>query len=69
LIRNHPFVEGKKRTGVTAAGLLLYRKGYRLTAESDNLVEITMRVAKSQISVEELALWLEDNSKPHKLQS
>jgi death-on-curing protein len=69
LIRNHPFVDGNKRTGVTAAGLFLYRNGYRLIADSYTLVETTMRVAKSQISVEELAIWLEDNSKPHKLKS
>jgi death-on-curing protein len=64
LIRNHPFVDGNKRTGVTAAGLFLYRNSYRLAADSDNLVEMTMRVAKSQTGVEELAIWLEENSQP-----
>ena len=64
LIRNHPFVDGNKRTGVTAAGLFLYRNGYRLTADSNNLVEMTMLVAKSQTSVDELAIWLENNSQP-----
>ena len=64
LIRNHPFLDGNKRTGVTAAGLLLLQNGYRLVADSKDLVEITMRVASSQYQVDELAAWLERNSKP-----
>jgi len=32
LIRNHPFVVGNKRTGVTAAALFLRQNGRRLTA-------------------------------------
>jgi len=64
LIRNHPFVDGNKRTGVTAAGLFLYRNGYRLTADNNRLVEMTMRIAESQTSLDELAIWLEKNSQP-----
>ena len=64
LIRNHPFVDGNKRTGVTAAGLFLHRNGYRLVADSNNLVEMTMRIAESQTSLDELAIWLENNSQP-----
>jgi death-on-curing protein len=64
LIRNHPFIDGNKRTGVTAAGLFLWRNGYRLTADNAGLVAITMKVAQSQSDVEELANWLRDNSQP-----
>ena len=64
LICNHPFVDGNKRTGATAAGLFLRRNGYRLTASNVDLVEITMRVAQSQASLEELGTWLRDNSQP-----
>jgi death-on-curing protein len=64
LIRNHPFVDGNKRTGATAAGLFLGRNGYRLTARNSDLVSITMRIAQSQNSVAELANWLRENSIP-----
>ena len=64
LIRNHPFVDGNKRTGVTAAGLFLRQNGYRLTASNTDLVAVTIRIAQSQCSVEELAAWLRDNSEP-----
>jgi death-on-curing protein len=64
LIRNHPFVDGNKRTGVTAAGLFLHRNGYRLTAANADLVAITMKIAQSQSNLEELTIWFRDNSQP-----
>ena len=64
LIRNHPFVDGNKRTGVTAAGLFLRRNGYRLTANNADLVAITMKIAQSQGDLEELTVWLRENSQP-----
>lgn len=66
LIYNHPFVDGNKRTGVTAAGLFLRKNGYRLTASEADLVAITMRIAQSQGSLEELTIWLRNNSHPVK---
>lgn len=64
LIRNHPFIDGNKRTGVTAAGLFLRRNGYRLTATNVDLVAITMKIAQSQSNLEELTIWFRDNSQP-----
>jgi len=64
LIRNHPFVDGNKRTGVTAAGLFLRCNGYHLTATNANLVAITMKIAQSQSNLEELTIWFQDNSQP-----
>lgn len=64
LTRNHPFLDGNKRTGVTAAAMFLLRNGFRLTAGSESLVEMSMRVALSQTGVPELVAWLEENSEP-----
>lgn len=33
LIRNHPFVDGNKRTGIAAAGLFLAQNGVQLTGK------------------------------------
>jgi death-on-curing protein len=64
LIRKHPFVDGNKRTGVTAASFFLRRNGYRLTATNSDLVAITMKIAQLQGYVEELTIWFRDNSQP-----
>ena len=64
LIINDPFVDGNKRSGATAAGLFLRRNGYYLTASNADLVNIAMRIARSQTSLDELSSWLEKNSQP-----
>lgn len=64
LIRNHPFVDGNKRTGVTAAGLFLWANGYRLTAKNDDLVAVTLNVAQAQSISADLTIWLRDHAKP-----
>ena len=58
LINNHPFLDGNKRTGITATGLFLRINGWVLTASSEELVACTMRVAVEGLEIDELANWL-----------
>ena len=58
LINNHPFLDGNKRTGLTATGLFLRINGWKLTATSEELVACTMRVAVEDLEIDELANWL-----------
>ena len=58
LINNHPFLDGNKRTGLTATGLFLRINGWKLTASSEELVACTMRVAVEDLEIDELANWL-----------
>ncbi len=62
LIRSHPFVDGNKRTGITAAGLFLRLNGCRLVADNDQLEAFTLAVARGEVVLEELAAWLEKYS-------
>ena len=54
LVNNHPFVDGNKRVGITAAGLFLRRNGYRLTAANAALEAFTLQVAQGQLTVNEM---------------
>lgn len=63
LVRNHPFVDGNKRTGVVAAGLFLRINGFRLVSQQEELVAIAVRVATGRIQLDELAGWLRSNSR------
>ena len=58
LIRNHPFVDGNKRTAIAAAGLLLRRNGCRLVAGQDELYAFTMRMATGGADQDEARRWL-----------
>ncbi len=42
LINNHPFLDGNKRTGVTAAGLFLRINGRKLSASSKDVEVVTL---------------------------
>ncbi|HXF69902.1 MAG TPA: type II toxin-antitoxin system death-on-curing family toxin [Thermoflexus sp.] len=61
LIRNHPFVDGNKRTGIAAA-LFLRQNGYRLTATNEELETFALYVAESKPEITEIAAWLKAHS-------
>jgi death-on-curing protein len=64
LVHNHPFVDGNKRTGITAAGLFLVRNGYRLTTTNPELEAFTRRVAEARPDITVIADWLQTHSVP-----
>jgi death-on-curing protein len=63
LVANHPFVDGNKRAGAVAAELFLNLNGVDLTAEDEELVDITLAVARGEVSAEALAIWLRQRSR------
>lgn len=63
LLKNHPFADGNKRTALTSAGILLKLNGYQLMNDHANEVNFTLKVDNKQLSVEQIAGWLEKHSK------
>jgi death-on-curing protein len=63
IIKNHPFVDGNKRSGFMAAYLFLGRNGVELTAAENDVVFKTVAVAAGKLSDREFAVWLSENSK------
>ena len=62
LIRNHPFVDGNKRTGITAAAVFLQMDGYRLNTTNSELEKITIEFAQARHNVAEIAAWFQTNT-------
>ena len=58
LIRNHPFVDGNKRTAITAAALFLRANGWHLNVDNAEMVRFTLACAQSQVGLDEMAAWL-----------
>lgn len=54
ICRNHPFMDGNKRTAVAAAEVFLHVNGYELTADDDTLIAITLKVADGTASKQQL---------------
>ena len=58
IARNHPFVDGNKRTAFLAAYVFLRINGLRLTAEESDVVRRMTALAAGEMSEEEFAAWL-----------
>jgi death-on-curing protein len=56
--RNHPFIDGNKRTGYVAAELFLRLNGWRLAADDASCVVTMLAVAAGDITEEAFAAWL-----------
>lgn len=65
VIRRHPLVDGNKRTGMVAMGMFLQQNGWFLNATPLAFEDVAVYVAVSKPSIEEIAAWIRDNSKPH----
>ena len=58
IARNHPFVDGNKRTALVAARTFLILNGVDLEATQDDKVLTFLNLAEGAISEEELADWI-----------
>jgi death-on-curing protein len=61
LVRNHPFVDGNKRTGITAAAVFLRRNGWLLSVSNRKLEAFTMQVLRAELSLSQIAQWLREH--------
>jgi death-on-curing protein len=59
--RNHPFIDGNKRTSLVICRLFLKLNGYDLKAEDSKKYLIFMELAAGRITEEELAKWIAKN--------
>jgi death-on-curing protein len=58
IARNHPFLDGNKRTAiVVAGGVFLPLNGYELVADNREIVRVMLAVAEGLMDDAELAAW------------
>jgi death-on-curing protein len=62
LIKNHPFIDGNKRTAITSASIFLIRNGYQVNASNKELERFTLKLACTNTEVEEIARWFKKRS-------
>ena len=64
IVKNHPFVDGNKRSGLLAAMLFLEANGIRFSATEEDAVVQTLALAAGAITAEDFAAWLKRVSRP-----
>lgn len=63
LILNHPFLDGNKRTTMSATARFLFINGLELNATKSEFVEFPLRVANKHLDIEQIAKWFKENVK------
>jgi death on curing protein len=62
IVKNHPFVDGNKRTGTLAAAAFLALNNVEMTFDEPEIVVMVFGLASSEVSEDEFANWLRKNS-------
>jgi death-on-curing protein len=63
IIRNHPFIDGNKRTGFLVGVLFLELNGYRFTATEESAAQAILSLAAGTLDELALAAWFRANVK------
>ncbi len=66
LLKNHPFVDGNKRTAYSTVGIFLKKNDYKLENHNKETLAFVMKVENDTLSLLEISSWLEKYSKPTK---
>jgi death-on-curing protein len=64
IARNHPFVDGNKRTATVVSETFLLLNGYALEASDAELVVAFLALAAGELSEEEMADWFRQHIAP-----
>lgn len=64
VVKNHPFIDGNKRTGFMLGAGFLERNGCEFFADEAESVIKTLALAAREMSEAEFASWMELNCKP-----
>ncbi len=58
IIKNHPFVDGNKRTGYVLMRYLLLKNGKDITASEAEKYEFVINIAKGKRDIDEIKKWI-----------
>ncbi|MEM6263646.1 MAG: Fic family protein [Bacteroidota bacterium] len=59
IVKNHPFIDGNKRTGYVLMRLMLMQEGLDIDAGENEKYEFVIRVASGKAELKEIKLWIQ----------
>lgn len=62
ILINHPFVDGNKRTALSIMMFILKKEKFKITANEEELYNITIEVAEGKLEIEKIISWLKINT-------
>jgi death on curing protein len=64
IVKNHPFIDGNKRTGILCAVVFLGINGVELAFDEATIVAMIYGLAASEVTELQLADWLRSSALP-----
>jgi death on curing protein len=64
VVKNHPFVDGNKRTGFILSELFLNANGWSFDATDEDVIACVLLLAGGEWDEQQYAVWLRENSSP-----
>jgi len=64
IAKNHPFLDGNKRTAAVAALVFLFLNDIEVTVEEDSLVDVVIAATEGKAGKPEIGAFLKNASKP-----
>jgi death on curing protein len=62
IVKNHPFVDGNKRTGFASADLFLFFNGLSVEAKQEDVIQFVLMVAAGEIDEDGAAAFFRDHT-------
>ena len=59
IVKNHPFIDGNKRSGFLAATLFLEANGIRFNGDERDAVIQTLALAAGELTLQDFSAWLQ----------
>ncbi len=63
IVKNHPFIDGNKRTGYVLARLILMNEQLDIYANQDQKYELVISVSTGEMTFDQIKKWLEENTR------
>jgi len=63
IVKNHPFVDGNKRTGYVMMRLFLLNNGFDIQASQDEKYTFVIRIASGSLTIEHITSWVLEHIK------
>ncbi len=65
IVKNHPFIDGNKRTGAVVAESFIRLNGFWLDASDDEWCDVVLEVAAGEMADTRLTEWLSHRIRPN----
>ena len=62
IVKNHPFIDGNKRTGYVLMRLVLMHFGQDIQATPDEKYDFVIAVASSQLDFDQIVDWIKERA-------